>query len=542
MMKELYSAYILDKIPVILSLQDRNDRSAHFGCFDRNYWHYRFIDFPSADMQCASLILALIYKKTGYPENPYQGKAYIRDCAIAGMRYWAKIVSPEGSCSEWYPNECSFVSTAFTSYAVSEALLVLADEVAAPDRATILAALTKAGGFLARNNELSVCNQQAVAIAALYNLSLLTGGCDYSNAADKKFRMLKGCQTPEGWFPEYGGMDVGYSTMLLGFLARYYEKSKNEEVIPVADKLIDYLKYCVHPDFTWGGMYGSRNTEYFLPCGFEILSRRNRISSILANTALSSLKTHKTVWDERYLTNIGYDYLQAFDAFHERDTGDLSLPFTGIVSRYCPESNLYFSSTPAFYTIIGASKGAVVRIFDKRSKIQLLNDTGIICRLSNKTVASNQFLDRSNEVNVRDRVITVKSSFYEVRRPTLQPVTMIVLRTVQLISSWNAHLAALVRASLRRLLITGKKKVPITAERKISIGDTGVTIEDEIRVRDTVTWLSVGGVFNLIAIPSSNYFKASDADTGSLPYVADADELKKLNSEKRLVITRTIRP
>ena len=33
--------------PKILTLQDRNAHSPTYGCFDRNFWHYKIIDFPS---------------------------------------------------------------------------------------------------------------------------------------------------------------------------------------------------------------------------------------------------------------------------------------------------------------------------------------------------------------------------------------------------------------------------------------------------------------------------------------------------------------
>lgn len=48
--------------------------------------------------------LALVYKYD-FPGNIYKGKIKIRDWAIAGMDFWAKIQHKDGSFDEFYPNK-----------------------------------------------------------------------------------------------------------------------------------------------------------------------------------------------------------------------------------------------------------------------------------------------------------------------------------------------------------------------------------------------------------------------------------------------------
>ena len=45
--RDRFAHEALALIPKILTLQDRNAHSPTYGCFDRNYWHYKIIDFPS---------------------------------------------------------------------------------------------------------------------------------------------------------------------------------------------------------------------------------------------------------------------------------------------------------------------------------------------------------------------------------------------------------------------------------------------------------------------------------------------------------------
>ena len=42
-----YADAALHEIPRLLTLLDRDPSSPTYGCFDRNYWHYRTQDFPS---------------------------------------------------------------------------------------------------------------------------------------------------------------------------------------------------------------------------------------------------------------------------------------------------------------------------------------------------------------------------------------------------------------------------------------------------------------------------------------------------------------
>ena len=45
--RDLFAREALAQIPKILTLQDRNAHSLTYGCFDRNFWHYKIIDFPA---------------------------------------------------------------------------------------------------------------------------------------------------------------------------------------------------------------------------------------------------------------------------------------------------------------------------------------------------------------------------------------------------------------------------------------------------------------------------------------------------------------
>ena len=59
--RDLFAREAIGQIPKILTLLDRNPHSPTYGCFDRNFWHYKIIDFPSGMAQEFVWPLTLAY-------------------------------------------------------------------------------------------------------------------------------------------------------------------------------------------------------------------------------------------------------------------------------------------------------------------------------------------------------------------------------------------------------------------------------------------------------------------------------------------------
>lgn len=127
-MSSIYLKKLLPEIPRLLGLLDKNFQSPTFGCFDRNFWHYNITDFACARFQEAVLTLALLYNLND-PENIYFQDNKILSFIKGGIDFWCKIQKNDGSFEEWYPNEHSFVATAFSTYAISETLIILKEKL-----------------------------------------------------------------------------------------------------------------------------------------------------------------------------------------------------------------------------------------------------------------------------------------------------------------------------------------------------------------------------------------------------------------------------
>ena len=122
--RDLLAREALALIPKILTLQDRNPHSATFGCFDRNYWHYKIIDFPSGMAAEFVWPLALVYA-LDLPGNEFHQQPALRQWIEAGIRYAARSAHPDGSCDDYFPFEKAAGAAAFSLLACLESYQLL---------------------------------------------------------------------------------------------------------------------------------------------------------------------------------------------------------------------------------------------------------------------------------------------------------------------------------------------------------------------------------------------------------------------------------
>src|SRR5262245_12632591 len=101
-LRGVFARQALSLLDKILTLQDRNVHSPTYGCFDRNYWHYKIIDFPSGMAAEFVWPLALAYT-LNVPENIYYRQPALKQWIEAGIRYAARSAHPDGSCDDYFP-------------------------------------------------------------------------------------------------------------------------------------------------------------------------------------------------------------------------------------------------------------------------------------------------------------------------------------------------------------------------------------------------------------------------------------------------------
>ncbi len=521
---------IIADIPRLLSLLDRNEFSPTYGCFDRSYWHYKAVDFPAATYQQGVLTLAILYRNQ-FSGNIYYKNNKILDYIFAGMLFWSKIQNKDGSFNEWYPNEHSFVATAFTVYALSESYLMLKDELSNKNnlKEIVENALKKAGKWLSAKNDKNVLNHTAGAIAGLYNIYLVTGESKFKLAAEDKLKFISEYQNEEGWFYEYGGADIGYLSVSLDYLAKYFHKSNNIEVKKIIEKALTFMGFFVHPDGTLGGEYGSRNTKYILPHGLTILADKFKVARYILSEFHQSWENNRIVIsstvDDRYFVFFYMaNFLQAGLREYNRPQQKEDYLLFSKFKHVFLQSGLITVKNQCFHILSNFKKGGIMQIFNVQSDNHHLvySDSGYFAKLKNGKILTSGWLNSDTcLLGKKNSPFKIKFStdFVYVKYRFFSRGKFIFFRLFNYILGKNSYFSSLFNEYIKKIIITKKKKTPLKLEREIIIENNEIIIKDKISKEKEAYFfdkLNMTDYLTSMHSPTSLYFIPNDLVNNSL--------------------------
>lgn len=540
MAKNPYIALVMRTMPVVLSKLDRDPTSPTYGCFDRLYWHYRIRDFVSMIEQQPVLALALVYSHD-FSGNVYFRNKKIREYAVAAVNFWSKNLHADGSADEYWPNEHGYPPAVFPLYAVSEAYRILA-----LDDELVRQSLLKGAKFISKVIERGPVNQEIASVAALYSVYLNTQKRWLLKAIERKLHEIITIQDQEGWFPEYGGADPGYLSVALDYIAEYYRLSNDKRVIPVIEKMLSFIKYFVHPDGSFGGEYGSRNTTYFLPNGLEVLSREfriaRRISEFFARKADTLYSLHCGI-DDRYLCDY---FMRSFAgalvqyemnaAFMNHNTL-LKLPCEQHLEKYFKHANIFIKSTDDYYMIVALSKGGVIKIYTREGLV--FSDCGFVASSGKNLRLSTNWISNSLRIQAKQNVHAsydanpslssshfIAEGYMHAQKNNLQtPLKSFVLRILAF------FLGQRLIPLLKQAMITSENESSVRFKREILMSNDELQISDRISSPTRLESLQLADNFSLRYVPSSKFFQMGD--------IHDS-HAKKYASLRELVLKRSI--
>jgi hypothetical protein len=371
---------------------------------------------------------------------------------------------------------------------------------------------------------------------ALYNVYLLTDETIFLQGAQRALARLLSWQSVEGWFPEYAGCDPGYHTATIDFLAKYYRKSGDAQVLAPLRAAVRFAADFMHPDGSFGGDYGSRNTALFWPHGFELLGRDIAEATDIADRYLYGVAQGKRVFleDDRLIGHLTYNHLQAYmDYCPQRQ----SLCPQGNRIHFWPEAGLYVRWQEPYYAVVSIAKGGVIRVFDRDRLIYA--DNGLIIRRRDGRCLVTHVLDRY-EYDVQDRAIRIQGRFGYVTLQTFTPWSMLLFYLMMLV--FGRFCRNLIRSGLQKLLIVGKRRAALVFQRTIHF-QPQLMIVDEIwdqRPRRTgkqrLTALYAGSDHTSIYVAMSNAYQASCL----YPWTDDTAALAELQKTGYVKITRPL--
>ncbi len=526
--RDWYAFEAVRALPRLVLMADKNPYSSSYGCFDREYWHYRTVDFPCGMSQEMGLPLALLHAHELGGQNPYFQNARLRELALAAVDFAEKITHRDGSTDDYFPFERALGASVFSTYAMAETLLVLDDR----DRRRI-EFLKRRGDWLLANNESGqLANHQAFAALALWAVFELTGDYRYRDGSSAFRDITLSWQQDEGWFQEYEGADPGYHSCSIAFLGKLYRKSQDETLLGPLVKAVEFASYFMHPDGSYAGEYGSRNTYHFYPHGFEVMAKHTPLASRVTDTYLHrGLPDRRRYFndDNRMASHYVYDWVHAWlDYEPEHRDGTLDqhrAPF----EKWFPDAKILVKKTPHYYAVCSLAKGGVLKVFTDEGPAY--SDTGLIAETSDGQVVVSHLVD-DHEVSYRTGHVEA-GGFLSFRRHQLSsPVKQIAFRAMNLsLGRFNPNL---VRSTLQKVLITGKPRSKARFSRRITFEERSIVIRDHVSLEGDVfdlKRLSRGTDATSIYVANSNTFQESVL----LPWAhVPQGELDQLNLRRSL--------
>jgi hypothetical protein len=469
-MKNIYLTSAIKEMPRLLSLMDRCKYSPTYGCFDRQYWKYKTRDYNNSRMQEAALTLALLHEYKS-PKNKFYKNEKILNYIIAACTYWASRQHRDGSFDEYLYNEKSHVATSFSALAIAHTYYILQ----LTDR-TILRSLKKAAEWLNAHDDLAVINHDAGCIPFFYLLYKITKDNKYHSYLQTKLKKVLMHQNEEGWFEEYGGADIGYQSYTIYYLAKYYKLSKNPAIIKPLTMAIAFFSYFSHPDGSFGGNYGSRNTNFIIPAGFELMKEKklpyaSEISSQIRKAIQNNQTITPNAFDDRFIAEELYTYLD----FNLKTSGHAPAllpkdkkPFRKVFTN----CGLMVAKTKQEYIILNLRKGGAGKRYKKN---RLVRDLGFKIFKKNGMTYSTY---GPSTIKIAEDKIIISSRFYARPLKLAKTLPLLCLKLITLVG-----MGELCKKLVRKILVINFKPSKYSFARIIDFSDNQIKITDRVDER-----------------------------------------------------------
>ena len=211
--------------------------------------------------QAATLAIGLLTELDG----ELRGDQYLREQVRAALIRWQLTLRGDGRPA------CRSLRRSPEQPAVAGMVVQLLAETSGFQTETLLDDIARHLEWFVRRPPQSSW-LEAELICAMADGALLVRDPSLLKQARVRLRGLLTRQDEEGWFPEYGGADLGRLSLTLDALARAYRQNNWEELAEPLQRACRFMLHFVHPDGSYGGCYSSCGTGFLSPYGVELLA------------------------------------------------------------------------------------------------------------------------------------------------------------------------------------------------------------------------------------------------------------------------------
>jgi hypothetical protein len=515
-----------------LAEHDANPYSPTVGCFDRRYWAWKLVDFPEATFQRLVFPLAMLYRD---PSSRFHQQPEVLSAIRSGMSYAGRIQHPNGSFDQAFPFEQSYGATAFLLFPLLEAARLVDEHLDADERIRVHHTCRRAAEFLCANAERHgvIANHLAGAALALAVAADTFKEDSFDAAAAEIVDFLVHAQSPEGWFPEYDGADPGYQTLCIDYLSAYAARRPSAALDTALQRAVTFLQWFVHPDGTFGGVYGSRRTAVVYLAGLARLAPALPVAGamfeVLATTMSRADSVGPSAVDVGNLAPLLTSTVSALGLAQGGLGAAAPLPMATSGARAdFPRAGLFVRSTPEHYAVIGVANGGTVTVFSRTTRRLLLDDGGYVAECADGKRITTQATRADRAATIDGAAIEVEVPFVRMTAALPTPVRFGVLRVMNLTLMRSIAIGNWVKRRLVGLLMADHGEVPLRMKRRIVV-DQGVRIIDRIEnpTALALSWMTGGRPFSSIHMASAGYSQGGRLGTERPASIVDVEKLAR---------------
>ena len=515
-----------------LAEQDANPYSPTTGCFDRRYWAWKLVDFPEATFQRLVLPLAQLYRD---PQSRFHGQPEVLTAIRSGLAYAGTIQHANGSFDQAFPFEQSYGATAFLLYPLLEAASLVDEHLDPDERGRLQRTCRQAAEFLSSNAERHgvIANHLAGAALALATAADTFAERRFDAAARELVEFLLSSQSREGWFPEYDGADPGYQTLCVDYLGAYAARRPSDRLSAALERAVLFLQWFVHPDGTFGGIYGSRRTSVVYLGGLARLAPGVPAAAAMFETLAAAMARADSVAPSAVDMGNLAPLLTSTVSGLELAQGGLgaaaTLPMAADAARVdFPEAGLFVRSTRDHYAVVGVTNGGTVTVFSRPARRLLIDDGGYVAEYPDGRRITTQSTDPERRVTLDGTTIVLEAPFVRMAGTVPTPIRFGILRLLNLTVMRSIAVGNWVKRRLVRLLMSNRGEVPIRLTRRVVV-DTGVRIEDRIEnpTGIVLSWMAGGRPFSSIHMASAGYSQNGRLGTERPTLIVDVQRLAR---------------
>lgn len=463
-----YRDIAIASLPRVLSLFNDNAISPMLGIGDRYHWAWKGSDFANGTYQGAVHGLSYLVSYKLLPDEISETKILSKiKRVIDGVR---KITYQNGSLDEILPFESSYCVTSLVAFDILCAVDELKDHISQSDVQRHIETVRPLINFIVSNEETHgvITNHLAVSLAALGRWQKMTGE-DVQEKTNEVLNQILTFYSAEGWFLEYSGADFGYQTLSLDYLVDFNALFPEFGLGQYLEKAITFLSCGAHPDGSFGGTYGSRNTRFLYPAGIEIMAHDFEGAVPLARFSREAHKMNTIVGlpaldEPNFITMFNSICRAAAIARELPAKGKLPFQLPKINIQY-PEAGLIVVGSQSGYNIINWKKGGSYYSSTHGKS------GGLIASGQDGKIYTSQSGLTGKLVNITDEEIIIESKLHRFQAVYPTPGKMIVLRLLCLTLMRVNIFNKIIKKLLVKLLIHRSNSTKAVAQRKFSLSE-----------------------------------------------------------------------